>query len=430
MESGGNSNVDFLLTTLNSFEKNISISISQTENKINMFEEQIKEVTKPLLKINKKLSNSLKTFVDEFKQIQLRIESKSKFIKDLGQMNNNTNQPLSMSLIKEESQLNIQVTQRQSLLVQEIEKIDRGMGLLKKMINSKEFKDFGNICKEPLDAKEEKKDEESTVSIVSEDENDKNDKKSEKDNLLNKKRSRKNKEQPLAPNSTSTQSRIKKKVNTKKTIGASGSQNKKIKKKKPHSDKDILTQLKKKYNTSPYVKKLTKTFISRRLNHKIIYEHKFDYTNKDNEKGYTDKRIKSSGDKCAYKYIIFIFTLSSKDKEDELIQKFSEQFKQNYFIKKEDNLITIGGKIKDPLLVVIEESFKKKMLNEKYNVASTTILSYEFYEELANEFDISNPATKAVFDDVTFNKLMDNWKMLCLVREYVNGIKKRRNNLK
>ena len=50
MESGGNSNVDFLLTTLNSFEKNISISISQTENKINMFEEQIKELTKPLIK--------------------------------------------------------------------------------------------------------------------------------------------------------------------------------------------------------------------------------------------------------------------------------------------------------------------------------------------------------------------------------------------
>ena len=91
MESGGNSNVDFLLTTLNSFEKNISISISQTENKINMFEEQIKELTKPLIKINKKLSNSLKTFVDEFKQIQLRIESKSKFIQDLGQINNNTN---------------------------------------------------------------------------------------------------------------------------------------------------------------------------------------------------------------------------------------------------------------------------------------------------------------------------------------------------
>ena len=141
MESGGNSNVDFLLTTLNSFEKNISISISQTENKINMFEEQIKELTKPLIKINKKLSNSLKTFVEEFKQIQLRIESKSKFIQDLGQINNNTNQSLSMSLIKEESQLNIQVTQKQSLLVQEIEKIDKGMELLKKMIKllKKEF---------------------------------------------------------------------------------------------------------------------------------------------------------------------------------------------------------------------------------------------------------------------------------------------------
>ena len=430
MESGGNSNVDFLLTTLNSFEKNISISISQTENKINMFEEQIKELTKPLIKINKKLSNSLKTFVDEFKQIQLRIESKSKFIQDLGQINNNTNQSLSMSLIKEESQLNIQVTQKQSLLVQEIEKIDKGMELLKKMINSKEFQDFGNLCKEPLDTKEEKKDEDSTVSIVSEDDDDKDGKKSDKENLLNKKRSRKNKDQSLAPNSPSAQNRIKQKVSTKKTIDTSNSQNKKIKKRKAHSDKDLLTQLKKKYNTSPYVKKLTKTFISRRLNHKIIYEHKFDYTDNNNEKGYTDERVKSSGDKCAYKYIIFNFKLTSKEKEDELIQKFSDQFKQNYFIKREDNLLTIGGKIKDPLLVVIEESFKKKVLNEKYNVASTTILSYEFYEELANEFDISDPTTKAVFDDVTFNKLMDNWKMLCLVREYVNGVKKRRNILK
>ena len=117
------------------------------------------------------------------------------------------------------------------------------------------------------------------------------------------------------------------------------------------------------------------------------------------------------------------FILLNNDKTEELIKYFEEQFKINYFIRKKENTIEIGGKIKDPLLPLIENVFKKPLLKESYNVNQCKIYSYEFYEELINEFDISDSNVKAVFEDKMYTTLTDNWKMLTLVRQFVSEVK-------
>ena len=46
---------------------------------------------------------------------------------------------------------------------------------------------------------------------------------------------------------------------------------------KEQEKKDLLELLQKEYPTNPYVKKVSKTFLSRRLNKTVIYRHNFQY---------------------------------------------------------------------------------------------------------------------------------------------------------
>ena len=181
-------NADFLLNTLESFQKNITISIKETESKMELFDSQFKEITKPLTAIHKTLINLLKSFLDEFKHIQSKFESKSKFIKDF--CLNNKSESLSMNLIKDESLLNIQVTKKQSKLIQEIEKINVGIEILKKISQLKEFKQFISLQDKDEDTFNEEEenaslDEESnsTVSNNAQNENSLLTKKTERDDV-------------------------------------------------------------------------------------------------------------------------------------------------------------------------------------------------------------------------------------------------------
>ena len=267
-------NADFLLNTLESFQKNITISIKETESKMELFDSQFKEITKPLTAIHKTLINLLKSFLDEFKHIQSKFESKSKFIKDF--CLNNKSESLSMNLIKDESLLNIQVTKKQSKLIQEIEKINIGIEILKKISQLKEFKQFISLQDKDEDTFNEEEenaslDEESnsTVSNNAQNENSLLTKKTERDDVDS----------------------IIEKVRNKRT-------------KKSYKDKDILKKIKKEFKQSHYIQKLTKSFITRRLNRSIIYEHNFEFVNQTVK----DKRITTRGDKGVYKYVIFYTT--------------------------------------------------------------------------------------------------------------------------
>ena len=269
MESN-NDSADFLLSTLSSFKKNLSQCIKQSQNTVSSFNDAMKELTRPLSKINKLVITNIKNLIDEFKTNQSRIESKYKFIEDFSKNNKDPNQKLSAVLIRDECQLNVQITQKQSQIAKEIEIINGAIEKAKKVFESKEFKELLAFEDGEGNQREIDNDEDATVSIVSEDEDDKK--------FLKKKR-KKEKE--------SSKKRIKTKVKKK-------GDKKLLKKKLVYKDKDILTQLKKKFSSSKYVKKITKTFITRRLNHKIIYEQDFDYSDINDIKNH---RIKTKNEK-------------------------------------------------------------------------------------------------------------------------------------
>ena len=180
MENTNNDNAEFLLNTLSSFKNNLSQCIKQSQNTVSSFNDAMKELTRPLSKISKLVINNIKNLIEEFKNNQSRIESKYKFIEDLSKNNQEPNQKLSAVLIRDECQLNVQITQKQSQIAKEIELINQAIEKAKKVFESKEFKELLAFEEGEGNDMIIDNDEDATVSIVSEDENDKK--------FLNKKR--------------------------------------------------------------------------------------------------------------------------------------------------------------------------------------------------------------------------------------------------
>ena len=291
-----------------------------------------------------------------------------------------------MNLIKDESLLNIQVTKKQSKLIQEIEKINVGIEILKKISQLKEFKQFISLQDKDEDTFNEEEenaslDEESnsTVSNNAQNENSLLTKKTERDDVDS----------------------IIEKVRNKRT-------------KKSYKDKDILKKIKKEFKQSHYIQKLTKSFITRRLNRSIIYEHTFEFVNQTVK----DKRITTRGDKGIYKYVIFSF--ETKNTNESLLNYLAGYFNRKYFSQIYKGRVKIGGKLNDQLQNMIKSMFNKTSFYEEFNIKSCNISAYEFYEELSNQFDSSDSSVKIYLDDKTVQKLKENYKMLCIVREYVD----------
>ena len=285
-------NAEFLFNTLESFQKNITISIKETETKMDLFDSQFKDIIKPLTAIHKKLSNTLKSFLDEFRHIQSKFQSKSKFIKDF--CLNNKNEALSMNLIKDESLLNIQVTKKQSKLIQQIEKVNIGIEILKNISQLKEFMQFIALeenNEEPFEKDNSENNEDSNSTVSNNKENDK------KESLLNKKTEREDGIEDIIE-----------KVRNRRTN-------------KAYKDKDILKKIKREFKQSYYIQKLTKSFITRRLTRTIIYEHHFEYVNQ----SVKDNRVITRGKKGIYKYVIFSF--ETKDTNESLLNYFAAYFK-------------------------------------------------------------------------------------------------------
>lgn len=389
------SNSTFLLNTLNSFINNISISIGKTENLTSELEKSIKDLTKPINKTKHCLFTNIKTIIDKYKLIHDRFQSKATFITEFVKT---SNQPLSCNLIKEECILNNSITLEQPKLVNQIEKINTATSLISKIKESKDFLDLIGLMKED--------EEEATESIASsKDLDDNSDNHENKISLLKKKR---NHSIDKSSNSINQTNNKKKKIS--KSINAQP--------KKLFSSKELLLKIKRKFSGSSFVKKLTKTFIKRRLNRKITYEHVFDYTGDK----VIDNRIKTIGEKATYKYCKFIIEFSSLTalNNENVITHITNLFKQNYFIEKQTDRLIFAGKLNDNLLSLIDSSFKLKILKEKFSITKARVYSYEFFEELAQEFDISNGNVKSHFDDQSLNKLIDNWKMIEKIREYVD----------
>ena len=386
-------NDNYLIKTLRSFILNIDNNIKLAEEKYENFNENLKLITKNFLKGGKNISTTIKDYIDKYKNTRNKIENKLKFINDF--LKTNPNQELSLITIKEECKLNTNITQEYNIFKENIDKLSFASKSLEKINNSKDYKDFLEFTKKIIS-------QDDTISAFSDIEEELNiDEENNKNNnkTLNKKRKRDDK----------TESKTKKV---------------KIKKIKKVKKIDILYKLKRKYPNVKYIKKLTKTFIQRRLNHKIIYEHHFEYTSNEIK----DNKIKSSGDKTSYKYVKLIFEVDSNIYIDKIINRLNGEFKDGFiYLKNEnnENKIELSGKINNPLFNLKNNIFCNISVIKELGIKKASIYAYEFYEELAHEYqkpDSNN--IKININQKTIQKLFDNYNMLNLVREFVKRNKK------
>ena len=191
------------------------------------------------------------------------------------------------------------------------------------------------------------------------------------------------------------------------------------KKRKKKEKKDLLELLQKEYPNNPYVKKVSKTFLSRRLNKDVIYIHNFYYY----EDGTTsDSRVRSAGESTVYKYckVIFKFLndeIKNTDKIDEMLGKeLKQQFAKTDEEQKE---YIIAGKLGCSSVELIERVFKQNLLNELF-VTKAILEYYEFYEELISEFNEKENNVRIIFcDEKVLKHLREDWKNLELVRNFI-----------
>ena len=177
--------------------------------------------------------------------------------------------------------------------------------------------------------------------------------------------------------------------------------------------------------------KVVYTFISRKTNGYIkfatatVRAHLFTY----NDGTFKEDRVRSSGDSTIYKYGKFIFHFSDSKEKESLIKFFNNNLKQ-IFIKEngennEVNTMIIAGKLGTPLNDLLDHLFRKDILEKTYLVKEATIEFYEFYEELISEFDKEEEGIRIDCDEKILKHLWEDWKMLKVVREFVEGYKKK-----
>ncbi len=390
-------NDNYLKSTLQSFNLNIDNSIKLAENKLEKFSEQLKLITKNFIKGGKNISNIINDFVDRYKNAKNRIDNKLNFITEF--QKTNPNQQLSLTTIKEECKINTYITQEHNNFTQNIDKINLALKNLENIFNSKDFKEFMEVTKKIIDKDDtlsEVSDNDENISLEEENNNNNNNNtNNNKNKVINKKRKREDKNEQ------------------------------KVKKRKMKTvrGQDLITKLKRKYPNSKYIKKLTKTFIQRRLNHKIIYEHHFEYSSTE----YKDNKIKTSGDKTSYKYIKFNLEVNSIEKVEKVINKIKPEFKDGYFYLEYENKINfeLSGKIIQPLFTLIKNIFNNIPIIKELGIVKAKIYAYEFYEELAHEYQKpESNKVKIEINSKTTQKLFDNYNMLNIVREFVMNNKK------
>jgi len=194
---------------------------------------------------------------------------------------------------------------------------------------------------------------------------------------------------------------------------------KKIPTRKQQKEIDLLNMIQRDYPTNSYIQKASKSFLSRRLYKKVIYQHVFNYY----ENGYIDdKKVKTGGESGFYKNckISFKFAGDKIQNVDKLEEFIGKEFRQAFIkLNEEENEYIIAGKIGCSIYELIEKIFKKNMLKH-FSISSATLEFYEFYEELVNEFNEKEENVKIIScDEKTLKHIREDWKNLQICRDYV-----------
>ncbi len=386
----------YIGSTLENIMLNSYLNLSKMKEVMDALDNAAKAIIIPVLKIQKKISLKFDSFAKDYNEIKSKAESANKEI--ITHQDGTKKDYMNITDI----QLNQKYANNHENMILFYQHIANNIDLFTKLINSEEYdqliKGFESLIsdKEIFEEKEIEKEEEKT-------EEKKEIEKIEKENIKIKK--------------------TKKKLNTNKKIKKSkknvNSKNKDKKKRKKKEKKDLLDLLQKEYPTNPYVKKVSKTFLSRRLNKTVIYRHTFDY-NIDGT--IAENKLRSAGESTVYKYgkVTFKFVndeIKNTDKIDEMLGKeLKQQFAK---IDNDNNEYIIAGKIGCSALELIEKIFKQNLLKELF-VTKANLEFYEFYEELISEFNEKENNVRIIFcDEKVLKHLREDWNNLELVRNFI-----------
>ena len=386
----------YIGSTLENIMLNSHLNLSKMKEVMDALDNAAKAIIIPVLKIQKKISLKFDSFAKDYNEIKSKAESANKEI--ITHQDGTKKDYMNITDI----QLNQKYANNHENMILFYQHIANNIDLFTKLINSEEYdqliKGFESLIsdKEIFEEKEIEKEEEKI-------EEKKEIEKIEKENIKVKKTKKK----------INTNKKIKK---TKKNVNG---KNKDKKKRKKKEKKDLLDLLQKEYPTNPYVKKVSKTFLSRRLNKTVIYRHTFDY-NIDGT--IAENKLRSAGESTVYKYgkVTFKFVndeIKNTDKIDEMLGKeLKQQFAK---IDNDNHEYIIAGKIGCSALELIEKIFKQNLLKELF-VTKATLEFYEFYEELVNEFNEKENNVRIIFcDEKVLKHLRDDWNNLELVRNFI-----------
>ena len=189
-------------------------------------------------------------------------------------------------------------------------------------------------------------------------------------------------------------------------------------------DFELLAILQKNYPNNGYIRKVSKTFISRRLNKKVIYRHVFEYKEDGSVK---ENKLRTAGETMVYKYGYFSFKFINEEIKGtkELDELMAQNLKSQFAKTDEDNKnYIIGGKIGLFAPELINKIFRKNLYKD-FSVVQAVVEFYEFYEELGNEFnEKENSSVKIInCDEITLKNLRSDFKNLQLVRNTIKQIK-------
>ena len=385
-------------TSLDNSMINSDVNLSKIKEVLGSLDKAAKAIIVPILKIKKKISMKFDVFAKDYNEIKDKAELASKEI--VTHQEESKSDTMNITDI----QLNQKYATNHENMIIFYESIANNIELFTKLFNSNEYDNLIKELDELIPINEVYTDEEKL-----------------KENEEIKKIARENiklKKPKRPPPRRGGANRM-----ALKRLGPSNRKKVQILRTRKLRDVDLLEILQKEFPTNPYVRKVSKTFISRRLYKKVIYRHIFDYRS---DGTIEENRLRSAGESTVYNYGKFTFKFENDDmsnfeKIDELMGKeLKQQFAKLDIENKE---YIIGGKIGSLAVELITRVFRQSLFDE-YSVVRVILEFYEFYEELVNEFNEKEDNVRIVFcDEKILNLLREDWKNLELVRNYIKKLK-------
>jgi len=401
----------YISSTLDNIVINSDISLSKMKEVITSLDKATKAIIIPILKIKKKISMKFDLFAKDYTDIKNKAELVNKEL--LTHSEDEINDTMNIT--------DIQLNQRYALnhenMISFYQNISNNITLFTRLFNSNEYdnliKGFEELIPDnEIFSEEDKIREKGEIKNIA------------KNTIRLKKprrplsRKKKGKKKKILKSLGPIQNILSKKNNNNTTPTSHSGRQRRLR------DFELLAILQKNYPINSYIRKVSKTFISRRLNKKVIYRHVFEYKEDGSIK---ENKLRTAGETMVYKYGSFSFKFINDEikKKDELNELMASNLKSQFSkIDTENKIYIIGGKIGLLALELINKVFRKNLYKD-YSVVQVVVEFYEFYEELVNEFNEKiNPTVKIInCDEITLKNLRSDFKNLQLVRNTIKQIK-------